>query len=110
MQHAQIRDTGAFYPGICQGADRFAGRPGTGSAGMVEAAGGKLLSFYFTTGDTDFLLITEGEGEDVVAGILAAGAAGTIAEMSTARAWTGAEFKAIAEKSGRVASAYRAPG
>ena len=26
---------------------------------LIEGAGGKLLNFYFTTGDADFLLITE---------------------------------------------------
>src|SRR4249919_3717370 len=26
---------------------------------LIEGAGGKLLNFYFTTGDTDFLLVTE---------------------------------------------------
>ena len=26
---------------------------------LVEGAGGKLVNFYFTTGDSDFLLITE---------------------------------------------------
>ena len=26
---------------------------------LVEGAGGKLVNFYFTTGDADFLLITE---------------------------------------------------
>ena len=26
---------------------------------LIEGAGGKLVNFYFTTGDADFLLITE---------------------------------------------------
>jgi len=25
---------------------------------VIEAAGGKLVNFYFTTGDSDFLLVT----------------------------------------------------
>jgi hypothetical protein len=28
---------------------------------LIEGAGGNLLSFYFTTGDTDFMLISEAE-------------------------------------------------
>ena len=78
---------------------------------LIEAAGGKLLSFYFTTGDADFVIISESEdSESVIAGLLVAAAAGTISDTSTARAWTGAEFKAIAKKAAKAATAYRAPG
>jgi uncharacterized protein with GYD domain len=39
---------------------------------LVEGAGGKLLSFYFTTGDTDFLLISEAnEAENIISALLA---------------------------------------
>ena len=41
---------------------------------------------------------------------MAAAAAGTISDVTTARAWTGAEFKAIADKASKAASAYRLPG
>ena len=77
---------------------------------LVEASGGKLISLYFTTGNSDFLLVTEGEGEDHISSLLVAAAAGTITDTCTARAWTPAEFKKIAEKASSVASTYRAPG
>jgi uncharacterized protein with GYD domain len=78
---------------------------------VVEAAGGKVISFYFTTGDADFLLISEAnEAESVIASLLAVSATGTISNVSTVRAWTGAEFKGIAEKAASAASAYRPPG
>ena len=77
---------------------------------LVEAAGGKFISLYFTTGATDFLLITEGEGEDHIAGVLVAAGAGMITGTSTARAWTSTEFKGIAEKASSIASSYRGPG
>jgi uncharacterized protein with GYD domain len=78
---------------------------------LVEGAGGKLLSFYFTTGDTDFLLISEAnEAENIISALLAAVASGTISDVTTSRAWTGAEFKAIAEKAAKAAGNYRAPG
>ena len=48
---------------------------------LVEAAGGKFVSFYFTTGDTDFMLIAEGEADSVIAGMMVAGAAGTITDI-----------------------------
>jgi uncharacterized protein with GYD domain len=78
---------------------------------LVEGAGGKLVNFYFTTGDADFLLITEtNEAESAIAALLATAAAGTISDVSTSRAWTGAEFKAVADKASKVASLYTPPG
>ncbi len=78
---------------------------------LVEGAGGKLVNFYFTTGDADFLLITEtNEAESAIAALLAAAAVGTISDVTTSRAWTGAEFKAVADKASTVASLYRPPG
>jgi uncharacterized protein with GYD domain len=34
---------------------------------LIEGAGGKLVSFYFTTGDTDFMVVSEAnEGESII--------------------------------------------
>ena len=78
---------------------------------VVEAAGGKVISFYVTTGESDFLLISEAnEAESIIASLMAAAAAGTISDVTTGRAWTGAEFKAIMERASKAASAYKAPG
>ena len=78
---------------------------------LIEGAGAKLINFYFTTGDSDFMLVTEADdAESVIAAMLAAAAAGTISDISTARAWTGAEFKAVADKASKAAKAYKAPG
>ena len=74
---------------------------------VVEAA----ISFYFTTGETDFLLISEAnEAESVIASLMAVSASGTVSNVITVRAWTGAEFKGIAERAAGAASAYRPPG
>ncbi len=78
---------------------------------LIEAVGGKLISFYFTTGDHDFTLIVEApDAESMIAGTMATAAAGTITGMTTIRAWTAAEFKPVAAKAAKVAAAYRAPG
>jgi len=78
---------------------------------LVEGVGGKLQNFYFTTGDTDFLLVAEAnDAESLIAALLAAVASGTIANVTTSRAWTGAEFKSVAEKASKAAGNYRAPG
>jgi uncharacterized protein with GYD domain len=61
---------------------------------LVEAIGAKFLNFYFTTGETDFLLITETDDPDsVIAALLAAAAAGTISGVTTSKAWTAGELK-----------------
>ena len=36
--------------------------------------------------------------------------AGSISHLSTSRAWTGAEFKAIADRAANAASVYQPPG
>jgi uncharacterized protein with GYD domain len=78
---------------------------------LVEGAGGKLTSFYFTTGETDFMLVAEAnDAESLLAALLTAAAAGTITDVTTARAWTGPEFKKVAEKASQLAGVYRAPG
>jgi uncharacterized protein with GYD domain len=78
---------------------------------LIEGAGGKLVSFYFTTGNTDFMVISEAnEGESIIAAMLAAVSSGTISNVKTARAWTGGEFKMVAEKASKAVSHYRAPG
>jgi len=78
---------------------------------LIGDAGGKVISYYVTTGETDFLLISEAnEGEAVIAALMAASAAGTISHVNTVRAWTAAEFKGMAEKAAKAAKSYRPPG
>src|SRR6476660_5446595 len=73
---------------------------------LVESVGAKLINFYFTTGDSDFLLVTEGDdAESIITALLATGGAARISDISTARAWTGKEFKAVAEKASTAGKA-----
>jgi uncharacterized protein with GYD domain len=77
----------------------------------LKRRGATFIGFYFTTGESDFLLITEAnEAEAVIAALMATAAAGTIADINTSRAWTGKEFKTVAEKASKAAKAYRPPG
>jgi len=78
---------------------------------VVEAGGGKVVNFYFTTGEADFLLITEtNEAEGIIAALMAAAAAGGISDVTTSRAWTGGEFKSVADRASKIAKVYRPPG
>lgn len=78
---------------------------------LVEAGGGRMLAFYFTAGDRDFLMITETDVPEKITAIsLAVSSTGAVSDMTTTRAWTGAEFRKIGEMAGDVLSAYRFPG
>ncbi len=78
---------------------------------LIEATGAKLIAFYFTTGDSDVLILVESEDtESVLAALMGAAARGAISNVSTARAWTPAEFKVVGEKASAALAAYNLPG
>ena len=75
---------------------------------LVEAAGGKLLSFYVTLGHYDFLIITEApSAKEASAAILAAAASGSITDNETTEAFTTAEAKQVFAGAGKVAESYK---
>jgi uncharacterized protein with GYD domain len=77
---------------------------------LVEAAGGKLESFYLTTGDHDFALkVTIDDATNLIAGLLATGASGAVSNLKTVRAFTSDEFTAMQKKAGEIAKSYKAP-
>src|SRR5260370_34192542 len=64
---------------------------------LIEAAGGKFINFYFTTGDSDFLLISEAnDAESIIAALMAATAAGTNVAVANGGGSDSAEVQAIA--------------
>ena len=78
---------------------------------VVEKAGGKVVALYNTTGSNDVVLVSElADESDAVAMGMAVSASGALSKLETVRAWTPGEFKGIAEKAARVASAYTPPG
>ncbi|MCR9085531.1 MAG: GYD domain-containing protein [Rhodobacteraceae bacterium] len=78
---------------------------------LVAAAGGALKSLYYTTGDSDFLMVIEAEGPEVIArALLVAGGAGMITDANTRRAWTGEEFAEIVDQAAAMTGSYSEPG
>ena len=78
---------------------------------IVEAAGGKLETFYLTTGDSDFSIkVTIDDAADLMAGLMATAASGAVSNLKTIRAFTAAEFTEMQKKAGKIAKAYQAPG
>ncbi len=76
-----------------------------------EAAGGKLISYYVTMGEYDFLIVSEGDSEqNVISALLTAAATGTVTDLRTVPAITAVEAKAAYEKAQSMRASFRAAG
>ena len=80
-------------------------------AKFAKKAGCKLLSYYVTQGDHDFLVIYEAaNAQDAAAFILATAAAGSVTDVKTVGAMTTAEAKQAYAAAGKAAGSYVPPG
>lgn len=78
---------------------------------LIESSGGKLISYYMTFGEYDFLLITEVKSEeDILACVAVAGAGGGVSHMHTVTAITPAAAKRVLEKANKLAGSFRSAG
>lgn len=78
---------------------------------LVEASGGKMLSYYVTTGESDFLMIVEAEDESAtLAALIVAGASGTVSGLKTARAYTSGEFLTAQKSAAGIAAKFQPAG
>ena len=78
---------------------------------LFEAAGGKLLAYYVTLGEYDWLTIGEfPDLQSVSAAVLAGAASGGVTDVKTIAAMTTAEAKQTFAATGKAAAAYHAPG
>lgn len=77
---------------------------------LIESAGGRLLSYYMTTGEFDFHMVVEAPDiKGMLGALIAAGASGATHGLRTAQAFTGAEFMAAQNEASRIAENYSAP-
>ena len=79
-------------------------------AKLFAATGGKLLSYYMTFGDYDFLIVSEGPDEGVATSSIVAKASGGVAELNTTLAISSSDMKDAFAKAGSVAAKFRAAG
>ena len=80
------------------------------TSALIAAAGGKLHSYFVTTGDSDFLMVTETDNlNDMLAALIVAGASGAVTGLKTVQAFTSAEFLAAQKRAGEIAQKYAAP-
>lgn len=80
-------------------------------AGLAESVGAKLLQYYVTTGEYDFLVVFEGEKlEDMVAALMVAGATGGVTNLKTIQALSTQEAKAAMKKAKSARAAFQPAG
>ena len=77
---------------------------------LFAKTGGKLLAYYFTFGEYDFLIVSEGSNEGVATSTIIAAAGGGATDLKTTLAMTSAEMKNAFAKAGPIAASFRSAG
>lgn len=80
-------------------------------AKVVEKAGGKLLAYYLTFGDDDWLLIIDCPNNEAALSIaIVAAAGGSITDTKTTVAMTTKQAMAAFKAAGELAASFKSPG
>ena len=79
--------------------------------GLIERGGGKLLGYYVTLGEYDWMTIYENDDPlGPLAGLAISGATGAFSDMKTVRAYTSAEAKQAFDQAHGETGKFKAPG
>lgn len=81
-------------------------------AGLAKAAGGKLLNYYVTFGEYDFLVIMESDKSltDIMSVLFVAAATGGVTDLHTTVAVTSNEATKAMKQAKKVQEGFRAAG
>jgi uncharacterized protein with GYD domain len=78
---------------------------------LMSKAGGRLIGYYLTFGEYDFLVIAEMPGEtQMAAALLAAGSGGGVSDLRTTLAMTSVEAKGAFAAASDLAPSFRSAG
>ena len=79
---------------------------------LFERAGARMLSYYVTMGEYDFLIVNEGDMDlpTFMAAAVTAAASGGVSDLKTTVAMSAADMKGACEKAAASAAQYKAPG
>ena len=78
---------------------------------LAKAAGGKMLAYYFTFGEYDFMTIFEAADEKLMAqALVVAGSTGGVTDLKTTVAITSAEAKGVFAGAKEAAAKFRPAG
>ena len=80
-------------------------------AGLMESVGGKLLDYYVTTGEYDFLIISEGDNlTDLISAMMIVGSTGGVTNLKTFEALTTQQAKIAMEKANSARAGFMSAG
>jgi uncharacterized protein with GYD domain len=80
-------------------------------ARLLARVGGRLIGYYLTFGEYDFLVIADVPGETQIAAVLlAAGAGGGVTDLRTTVAMNAIEAKGALAAASDLTASYRTPG
>ncbi len=84
----------------------------TAVAALAESSGGRLIEYYITLGEYDFLIITEGpdDGGSILPSAIVAGASGGVENLKTTVAYTTGQFKTALGQANAIAGQFKAAG
>ena len=102
--------TGRFTPDAVKGMLAKPEDRAGSVAKLFEQSGGKLLGYYMTFGDHDFMVISEGPFEGVATSAIVAEASGGVVDMKTELAMTSSDMREAFAKAGPIAASFRAAG
>ncbi|HZP21402.1 MAG TPA: GYD domain-containing protein [Bauldia sp.] len=80
-------------------------------AKMFEAAGGKLVDYYITMGEYDFMVVSEfPNGVDALTALVVAAGTGGVRTLNTVAAYTTADAKKAESKARKIAAGFKPAG
>jgi uncharacterized protein with GYD domain len=80
-------------------------------AQFFAKAGGKMIAYYLTFGEYDFLVLSEGPSLDVAAAAsIVAAAGGGVTDLKTTIGMTSNEMKNVFVKAGDLAAGFKSAG
>ena len=80
------------------------------ATGVIKAAGGKLLQYYMSFGDYDFVALAEYPGDEAaMASAMAIGSVGHVTDLKTTKLMTAAEAMKAMATAGAAAKLLAAP-
>lgn len=107
---AQYIITGCYSPAAMKGMIAHPSDREKATSALVAAAGGKMESFFLTTGETDFIMrVTSDDIVKMLAALMVAGASGAVTHLKTVQCFTSAEFLQAQKDAGAIAIKYSAP-
>ena len=107
---AQYIITGCYSPAAMKGMIANPSDREKATGALVAAAGGKMESFFLTTGHTDFIMrVSSDDLSKMLAALMVAGASGAVTKLKTVQCFTSAEFLAAQKAAGAIAAKYASP-